>query len=236
MIKRIKKLDVIYNGDLLIDDVTEKKVKEVWNEFIKGKKACEFYDGDIYCVTKIDDFVPLIDVSKTKYSCLIYAKETNNLTIRSFFSAGYIKTIDNYICIILNNRDSLNAIGGIADSRDIINNKLDYYSCFIREFKEELGIDIRDNANFEMMLKYLKYPSGKELEDAFYPVGTIYEIKTKYTKDELITIFNNSLHEDEVKELKFYNVDNYKEIYLCNKIDYLGELFDIIFDGGIISE
>ena len=231
MIKSIKKLDVIYNGELLIDDITKNKVNELWTEFIKDKDTNDFYDGDIYSVNKIDESIPSIDVLKTKYSCLIYAKETNDLIVRSLFSAGYIKTSDNYVCIILNNRNCLNAIGGIADSQDVINNKLDCYGCLVREFKEEIGINIHNNDNFEVTLKYLKYPAGTDLKESFYPVGAIYEIKTKYTKDELIKIFNNSDREPEVKELKFYTSENYKEIFLTNdKIDYLNELFKIIFE------
>ena len=58
---------------------------------------------------------------------MYYARKTNEITIRSLFSAAYITTSDNYVCIILNSREGrLNAIGGMADSKDIINNKKSY--------------------------------------------------------------------------------------------------------------
>lgn len=231
MIKKINKLNTIYTGDLIIDDIISNEIKNNWDDFIKDKDPNDFFDGDIYCVTDIDDSIPSINISKTKYSSLVYAKKTNKLIVRSLFSAGYIRTIDNYICIILNNRNILNTIGGLADNRDIKNNKFDYDSCLIREINEELGFDLKNDSNFEVILRFLKYPSKKELDKAFYPVGTLYEIKTKYTKDELINNFNNNEHENEVKELKFYNSDNYKDAIIYDKkTEYLDELFSILFE------
>ena len=96
---------------------------------------------------------------------------------------------------------------------------------------EELGINLMNNNDFEVILKYLKYPSEGELNESYYPVGTLYEIKTKYTKDELINIYKNSIHDSEIKELKFYDKYNYKEVYSYdNKADYLDELFKLLFD------
>ena len=233
MIKRIDSLDTSYNGDLEIDSTIIDKIKKSWDEFIIDKDPNDFFDGDIYCVTDIDDSVPSINISKTKFSALFYAKKTNEIIVRSLFSAGYIKTIDNYICIIINNRGGkLNLIGGMADSREINDNKFDYKRCLIREFMEELGFNLTNDSNFEVTLKYLKYPYKSELNKAHYPVGTIYEIKTNYTKEQLIDMFNKNEHDREVKELKFYNNDNYKDIFSCDskfKADYLDELFSILF-------
>ena len=231
MLKRINNLKTIYDGDLVIDEVTKNKVTEIWNDFIKDKNPGDFFDGDIYCVTRIDDTIPLINVSKTKYSNMIYGIKTNNVIIRSLFSASYIRTSDNYICIILNNRDILNTIGGMADSSDMIDGEFDYRKCLIREFKEELGIDLLSDLNFDITLKYLKYPSGEDLEKSYFPVGTLFEINSKYTKDEIIKLFDNNVHENEIKELKFYNSDNYKEVYEYDKKqDYIDELFKTIFE------
>ena len=231
MIRAINKLNDIYDGDLIIDDATRKSIKEVWNDFIKDKDSNDYYDGDIFCVTDINQENLSIDICKTKFSSLIYAKKTNNLIIRSLFSAGYIRTIYNYICIILNKRNKLNTIGGMADNKDIKNNQFDSEECLIREVNEELGINLINNNHFEVILKYLKYPSEGELNESYYPVGTLYEIKTKYTKDELINIYKNSIHDSEVKELKFYDKYNYKEVYSYdNKEDYLDELFQLLFD------
>ena len=231
MIRAINKLNNIYDGDLIIDEVTRKSIKEVWNDFIKDKDSNDYYAGDIFCVTDINQENLSINISKTKFSSLIYAKKTNNLIIRSLFSAGYIRTIDNYICIILNKRNKLNTIGGMADNKDIKNNQFDSEECLIREVNEELGINLINNNHFEVILKYIKYPSVGELNESYYPVGTLYEIKTKYTKDDLINIYKNSIHDSEFKELKFYDKYNYKEVYSYdNKEDYLDELFQLLFD------
>lgn len=231
MIKAINKLNIIYDGDLIIDDDTSKNIKEVWNNFIKDKNPNDYYDGDIYCVTNISLENLSMNVSKTKFSSLIYAKKTNNLIIRSLFSAGYIRTIDNYICIILNKRNILNTIGGMADNIDFKDNQFDCEGCLIREVEEELGINLMNNNDFEVILKYLKYPSEVELNESYYPVGTLYEIKTKYTKEELIDLYLKTKHDSEVKDLKFYDKCNYKEVYSYdNKEEYLDELFKLLFD------
>ena len=232
MIKIINDLDTLFVVDLVFDDTITSRIKEEWNEFIKDKDSDSFYDGDIYCVTDIDDKIPLIKISKSKFSCLYYARKTNEITVRSLFSGGFITTSDNYVCIILNNRNNkLNAIGGMADNKDFINNKFDYYKCLVREFMEELGFDLVDESKLDAILRFLKYPSGEELNKAYYPVGTLYEIKTNYTKDQLIDMFNKNKHDREVKELRFFNSNNYKEIYSYkSKTDYLDELFSIIFE------
>lgn len=230
MLKCISKLNTIYTGNLIISNKIKSEIDEIWDNFIKDKNPNDFFDGDIYCVTEVDDKIPSLTISKTKYSSLIYAKQTNNLIVRSLFSAGYIKTSDNFICIILNNKDRLNTLGGMASNDDIIDNKFDYTKCFIREFKEELGIDLKDNKQFDINLKYLKYPTNDEMNIAFYPVGTLFEVNTKYTSKEILEIFNNNEHEKEVKEIKFYNHSNFMEIYdYNNKTEYLEELFNLIF-------
>ena len=44
-------------------------------------------------------------------------------------------------------------------------------------------------------------------------------------------MFNINKHESEVKELRFYNKENYKEIYTYkNKTEYLDELFNVLFE------
>ena len=78
MIKKIGKLNTIYNGYLIVDDLTKKEIKKVWKDFSKGKNPNDFFDGDIYCVTDIDYNVLSIKIKKTKYSYLIYVKKLTN--------------------------------------------------------------------------------------------------------------------------------------------------------------
>ena len=119
----------------------------------------------------------------------------------------------------------------MASNEDIKDNKFDYNNCIIREIKEELGINIKNNPNFKLILKYLKYPNNDDLKKTYYPVGTLYEINTKYTKEELISLYNKKEHDSEVKELMFYNNDNYKDIYAYDKkTEYLDELTRILFE------
>lgn len=119
----------------------------------------------------------------------------------------------------------------MADRKDFINKEFDFYKCLVREFMEELGFDLVNDSNFDVIFRFLKYPSGEELNKAYYPVGALYEIKTNYTKDQLIDMFNKNKRDREVKELKFFNSNNYKEIYSYkSKADYLDELFSILFE------
>jgi hypothetical protein len=90
---------------------------------------------------------------------------------------------------------------------------------------------LSNDYNFEIILKYLKYPARGELNIPFYPVWTLYEIKTNYKKEELIDAFDKNGHDSEIKELRSYNKDNYKEIYSYkNKTEYLDELFIKLFE------
>ena len=226
MIRSIKELHTEYNGDLILDKEIKEKINKKWQELIIGKDPKNFFNGDIYCVTSFDESIPLIIFSKTKFASLMYAKETKEIMIHSLFSASYVRTSDNYVCIILNYNNKLNTIGGLASDEDIINNKFDYKKCLIREFKEELGIDLNNNEKFDIYLRFLKHPKENEMGG----FGTLFEIKTKYTHDELQGMFNNNDHDSEVKQLIFFNQDNYKEILNHNLREvYFDELFDLIF-------
>ena len=225
MIIPITKLYTEYSGELILDEEIVKNIEKEWNEIIKNN-VNNYYNGNMYCATKFDVSIPLISFSKTKFASLMYAKRTNKIIINSLFSSSYIKTSDNYIGVVLNSNNRLNTIGGMASDEDIIDNKFDYNKCLIREFKEELGIDLNNNDMFDIKLKYLKYPNRNENGS----IGTLFEIKTNYTSNELQEIFNNSEHDTEVKQLMFYNQDNLDELYnYDNKIVYLDELFKLIF-------
>ena len=225
MIIPITKLYTEYSGELILDEEIVKNIEKEWNETIKNN-VNNYYNGNMYCATKFDVSIPVISFSKTKFASLMYAKRTNKIIINSLFSSSYIKTSDNYIGVVLNSNNRLNAIGGMASDEDIIDNKFDYNKCLIREFKEELGIDLNNNDMFDIKLKYLKYPNRNENGS----IGTLFEIKTNYTSNELQEIFNNSEHDTEVKQLMFYNQDNLDELYnYDNKIVYLDELFKLIF-------
>ena len=98
----------------------------------------------------------------------------------------------------------------MADSKDIINNEYSSLTNLKREFKEKLGFDLND-FNYEIKLKYIKCPS--KLEESFrYPIGTIYEAKTAYTKEQLLSMFNNKW-DIEIKNLVWFNKENFKDIY-----------------------
>ena len=164
----------------------------------------------------------------------MYEKKYETIDLKCMFSGAYIVTSDNYVVAVLNNAykgknyEELNLPGGMADSKDIVNGE---YSAFVnlkREFMEELGFDLND-LNYEINLRYIKCPSNSE--DSFgYPIGLIYEVKTIYSKEQLLDTFNNNKRDVEIKKLVFFDKDNYKDIYKFEyKKGYMPELFEILF-------
>ena len=83
---------------------------------------------------------------------------------------------------------------------------------------------------WKIQLKYLKCPSESE-DPVGYPIGTIYEIKTEYTKEQIQKMFEEQQHDKEVKSLVFFSKDNYNDISKYeHKKKYMPELFLKIFE------
>ena len=121
----------------------------------------------------------------------------------------------------------------MASNEDFTNNTFDYKKCLYREIKEELGINLDDNPNFINTLKFLKVPSPEELKLHYYSLGTIFEINTILTKEELELLFKNNIHDKEIKSLEFFNKENYKDLHnYKRKAKYIEELFNLIFKKG----
>jgi 8-oxo-dGTP pyrophosphatase MutT (NUDIX family) len=206
----------------------ERKIKEVWDNFIKDNSSC--FDGDIYVVTNVDknneDYI--FEIGKTKFKDLIYAKTNKNYEIHSLFSGIILKTEDNYFLLIKNKQNTINAIGGMASTEDFINKKFSSKKCLERELKEELGLTL-DNKNdiLNYNLSYIRLSNDEKA----YPYGIIYTGVLNYEKDELLAHFdkNKNKLDDEIKELLFYTNDTYKELYdISNKKDYLTEVIEDI--------
>lgn len=235
MIKEIKNIKFNYKGKEIIDEKLQEKIDDNWKELLNKSEL--FHEGKILIVTDIknNDNNYELELKQSLFSFFMYSRETKEINIQPMFSGAYIKTIDNYVvCNVskyfINNEyeEVINLVGGMSDEKDIENNE---YSCernLKREFKEELGINIED-PKFTIKLKYLKYPSETEDKTA-YPIGTIFEVKTEYTKDEIEEQFKTNTHDHETSRLIFFNKDNYKEIYnYKQKKQYIPELWERIF-------
>ncbi len=234
MIREINSVKFIYKGELERDKTNDDKVQEYW---YKIKQEKDFlHEARILNVSnfvaKGNDYI--IELKKTTFSEYMYAKEYGG-DIRTMFSGAYILTADNLVGCVLNHYyenelefETLNLVGGMADVTDLIDGK---YSCennLKRETNEELGFDLEDG-NWNIQLKYLKYPSEKE-NPVGYPIGTIYEIKTSYTKKQLEKMFKVSTHDNEVKKMIFFSKENYRKINNYeHKKHYMPELFEKIF-------
>ena len=235
MIKEINNIKFTYKGIQEIDEKLKEKINNNWNEITKDSDF--LHEGEILNVTAINEENNIFEVElkSTTFSHYMYSKISNETNVNPMFSGAYILTADGYVVCCAekyfeNNEyyEIINLVGGTSDVKDIKNGA---YSCednLIREYKEETGIDITDK-HFTLKLKYLKYPSEEENKQA-YPIGTIYEIKAKYTKDELDRMFNLNKHDNELGKLIFFNKDNYKEIYnYKNKKKYIPEVWERIF-------
>lgn len=170
-----------------------KSIKQYWNEFVKDNE--EGYNGNVYCITNITNqkSETIFELAKTKFEDVVYAKKHFDLKIRIFFVGTYFITVDGYYCIVKNNHNIVNLVGGMADDVDFENGSFNPKKCLYREVKEELGIDIQEKQNItKINLKYLKVPSKQEDSLANYPIGIIYETFLKITSNELEKEFNKN--------------------------------------------
>ncbi len=235
MIKEINSIKFFYNGKMKIDEETQIAITDNWSNLIK--KSDLLHEGKILVVSNfsVNEADYEIELEETMFSHLMYAKTFNSVDIRCMFSGAYIVTSDNYVVSVLNNvykgntHQTLNLVGGMSDTKDIVDGKYSCKRCLEREFKEELGLDLYNSKN-TIKLKYIKYPS--ENENPFgYAIGTIFEIKTDYTKVQFQEMFENSEHDNEINSLVFFSKENYKDIYnFEHKKEYMPELWEKIFE------
>lgn len=235
MIKEVKNAKFDYKGIIDLSDDYKEKIKCYWEQLQEESSLLK--EGKILVVSNfIDDSDSYnFELKETTFSHYMYEKKYENMDLKCMFSGAYIVTSDNYVCAVLNNAykgknyEELNLPGGMADFKDIVNNEYSPLINLKREFKEELGFDLNDS-NYEINLKYVKCPS--DLEDSFgYPIGMIYEVKTVYTKEQLLNMFDNNIRDIEIKDLVFFNKDNYKDIYDYEyKKGYMLELWEKLFN------
>ena len=227
MIKRIEKDKIRIKTtnpiNLPISNILANKIKNNWNEFIKNHN--NYFDGEIFIVGSIkeENEIMNLEVSKGKYSYLIYAIDHKELKVLTLFSSILFKTKDNYYLFIKNNHDRLNIIGGLASPEDFDNNIYNPTKCLKREVLEELGLDLDDKSivsNYKM--SFISLPGT---EDNIYPTGIVFMGELTLDREELIDYFNNNKFDDEIKELVFYQEKDYQLIEsIDNKEQYLPDL------------
>lgn len=236
MIEKVNSVKFIYKGKVEIDNVIQNKIQLYWKNIQKEKNF--LHEAKILVVSNfvrnMNDYT--IELKETTFSNYMYSKDKKDGDIRAMFSGAYILTKDKFVVCVLNHYyenelefETLNLVGGMSDAKDIVDGIYSSEKCLKREIKEEVGFDIENN-NWNIQLKYLKYPSEKE-NPVGYPIGTLYEIKTSYTKEQIEKMFKKASHDNEVKELVFFSKNNYKRIYeFEHKKQYMNELFEMIFN------
>lgn len=208
--------------EIKLNSEQEIKVQENWNSFIKGKNG--YWDGELISVTKFDLDNNIIEIGKTKFSCLIYSKNNNDLDVRSLFVSVLFKTLDDKYVVIKNNHDKINIIGGIIEKSDIEYEAFNPEVCLKRELSEELNLDLYNSEHIKMYkMKYLKIPNpGRNY-------GIIYIGILNFSSYELINYYNNQKEkiDNEIVELKLLSKEEITTLNLDNDdISYLKELIN----------
>lgn len=227
MLKRVSKVNFIFDDVNDLYSEYKDDIAKFWKKY--SQKHDEVFDGDVLSVMSIeeDSLEYMIHIAKIKFSEVMYGKLVGNIQTRSLFSGGYLLTNDGYIGFALGKNNLINLIGGLPSKDDFVGDSYRPELCLRRECKEETGLDIlSDDFNYE--LKYIKCPNDNQSLVSHYPIGTIYEIETKYNKSDLENIFQNLAHDKELKSFVFFKANEYSLWDDFNKKDYIDELVELI--------
>ena len=210
--------------ELDISNIMKEKIDSCWKKFIKDKK--DYWDGDIFVATNIDLNKNIIEISKTKFSSIVYAKHNKDLIVRPLFASILLKTKDDKYIIIKNNHNNINLIGGMADYLDFKDGNFSSDSCIQREVLEETGIDLSNNSQVtDYTIKYLKVPTNNE---NYYPIGILYTGNLNFTSKEFKKYISNNNFDGEIKEYYFYSTEECLNLQLKeNDISYLKEFISV---------
>lgn len=227
MLKKINKVKFVLNKNNDLYKEYKSDIEIFWNEF--SKTHPDAFNDDVLTVLNIEEesMNYIINLGIAKFSDIVYGKLKGQIKTRTLFSGGYLLTNDDYICFTLDKNDVLNLIGGMASLEDFSDNYNNAYKCLVREFKEEMGLDILKD-DFQYVLKYIKCPDVNEENANHYPIGTIYEIITKYSKNDILKIFKSNGHDQEIKELLFFKLEDLEKTNNYNKKDYITDLVELI--------
>lgn len=210
--------------ELEISDIIKEKIDVYWKEFIKNKK--DYWDGDIFVVTNVDSNDNIMEISKTKFSSLVYSKMNKDLIIRPLFTSILLKTKDNKYIITKNNHNNINLIGGLADNQDFKDGNFIPYFCVHREVLEEIGIDLNNNSQvLYYNMKFLKVPTNDE---NYYPIGILYTGKLNFTSEDFEKYISNNNFDGEIKNCYFYSTEECLNLNLKKTdVSYLKEFISI---------
>ena len=227
MLKKIKHINFILKEKDNMFEEYRTEILNHWEQFIKNREDAQNEDVLTVSDIKEDNGDLRVVINWIKYCDIMYSKMKGNIKTRSVFSGGYVVTSDNYVCFAVDKNDSINLIGGMASKKDFVNSEYNPDKCIIREFKEEIGLDIL-KSGFYFRIKYLKLPNEEENKKFYYPVGLIYEIKADYTMKDFNNLFNTKKHDSELKSLIFLKNKEQNKLDKYTKKSYIDELYNLI--------
>lgn len=200
------------------------EIEAFWAEICR--KNPHAYSEHVLSVmeTKQDGMNYALTIGWIRFHESFYSKMVGNIKTRTLFSGGYILTEDGYFCVALDKRPTINLIGGVASADDFTDGQYDPELCLIREFKEEIGMDITDE-HFCYKLRYIRTTP----DDVKYaPFGLLYEVRTTLKKEELKVLFEKNARDDELQCLLFFRPGDYSIFEQYEQRPYLRELFERI--------
>lgn len=213
---------LIEHGDLFAG--YREDIEAFWAEICRNDPNA--YSDQVLSVleTKQDGADYALTIGWIRFHESFYSKMVGNIRTRTLFSGGYIVTDDGYFCVALDKRPTINLIGGVASVDDMTAGKYDPAHCLIREFREEVGLDITDEA-FHYELKYMRSAP----DDVKYaPIGLLYEVRTTMQKEELQELFRQNERDDELQDLLFFRSGDYSIFGKYKQRPYIRELFEQI--------
>lgn len=225
MLKKIKEVPIIKNGtpfEIQLNSDLESKVEKNWEEFLEKREG--YWDGELLSVTHFDVATNILEISKARYSWLIYSKNHNDLDIRSLFVAILFQTLDDKYVVIKNSYGKVNIIGGMVEEKDLSSDAFHPDFCLQRELLEELNLDLYNRQHVcSYQMKYLKTPNpGRNY-------GIVYTGVLNFSSSELLKYFvdNKSKLDYEVSELLLLDKEEVEGLDMNdNDISYLKELVD----------
>lgn len=198
--------------ELIVSTEHQEEISTTW---LKTKeKHPDIFDGEIFVVTNIfeenNEFI--LEISKSKYSTLVYARATNKINMHSLFSSAVLKTKDNYYVAVIDKNNQTNFLGGMASSEDFEGKLYNPLNCLKREVKEEINIDLDDKKIVSSLeLKYFSKPNNMISTTS---IGLVYLVTLSLTKQELEEYYN--IHkltcDHELQNLIFNNKTNYLKV------------------------
>lgn len=221
-----KEIDIISKNEFIkLPNELEEKIKENFENM--KKSGANIWNGEVICVSKCnvtDNKVEII-CNKSNYAHYLYGERIGcpkEYECKNLSAGCLIETIDGFYIIgelddVTSYPTMLQVTGGGVDIKDILKENINIEETIIREAKEELNIDLKDeNLILYYKLSYM-YITEKDQQPG---VQFFSKAKINMTSEEMKKYF-----EDYYKYLKQSNLEReLKKLHFLKKENAVNEL------------